>query len=166
MNWVSIGSDNGLPPIQRQAIIWSNAGLLSIKWTIRNKLKWNFNQNTKLFIHENASENIVCAKCQPFGLGLDVLRLQVPIHNLNQWWQLTMEEQNSMKFKKKKWAFFFLNMEMLSAKWQLYYSGIRVSIKDWMNQNRDVIKTCDLPLTHWGLVTPISDKDLGQHWLR
>ena len=24
-----------------------------------NKLKWNFNQNTKLFIHENASENIV-----------------------------------------------------------------------------------------------------------
>ena len=28
--------------------------------TLRNKLQWNFNQNTKLFIHENASENIVC----------------------------------------------------------------------------------------------------------
>ena len=25
-----------------------------------NKLKWHFNQNIKLFIHENASENIVC----------------------------------------------------------------------------------------------------------
>ena len=25
-----------------------------------NKLQWNFNQNTKLFIHENASEKIVC----------------------------------------------------------------------------------------------------------
>ena len=24
------------------------------------KLQWNFNQNTKLFIHGNASENIVC----------------------------------------------------------------------------------------------------------
>ena len=28
--------------------------------TPRNKLQWSFNQNTKLFIHENASENIVC----------------------------------------------------------------------------------------------------------
>ena len=27
-----------------------------------NKLQWNFNQNTTLFIHENASENIVCGK--------------------------------------------------------------------------------------------------------
>ena len=25
-----------------------------------NKLQWNFNQNTKLFIHEKASENIIC----------------------------------------------------------------------------------------------------------
>ena len=26
----------------------------------RNKLQWNFNQTTKFFIHENASETIVC----------------------------------------------------------------------------------------------------------
>ena len=31
-----------------------------VNWTVRNKLQWNFNQNIKLFIHENASENIVC----------------------------------------------------------------------------------------------------------
>ena len=31
-------------------------------WTIGNKLQWNFDQNTTLFIHENASENIVCAE--------------------------------------------------------------------------------------------------------
>ena len=30
MNWVNIGSDNGLTPIRCQAIIWTNAGLLSI----------------------------------------------------------------------------------------------------------------------------------------
>ena len=30
MNWVSISSDNGLAPIRRQAIILTNAGLLSI----------------------------------------------------------------------------------------------------------------------------------------
>ena len=28
-------------------------------WTLRNKLQWNFNQNSKIFIQENASENIV-----------------------------------------------------------------------------------------------------------
>ena len=29
-------------------------------WTLRSKLQLNFNQNTKLFIHENESENIIC----------------------------------------------------------------------------------------------------------
>ena len=31
MNWVSIGSDNGLSPFRRQTIIWTNAGLLFIR---------------------------------------------------------------------------------------------------------------------------------------
>ena len=31
-----------------------------VNWTLRNKHQWNLNQNTKLFIHQNASENIVC----------------------------------------------------------------------------------------------------------
>ena len=31
-----------------------------INWTFRNKVQWNFNQNTKLFIHKNAFENTVC----------------------------------------------------------------------------------------------------------
>ena len=30
------------------------------RFDLRNKLEWNVNQNTKLFIHKNASENIVC----------------------------------------------------------------------------------------------------------
>ena len=29
-------------------------------WTLRNKLQGNFNHNTKLFIHNNAHENVVC----------------------------------------------------------------------------------------------------------
>ena len=32
MNWVNIGSDNGLLPTQCQAITWTNAGLLSIRF--------------------------------------------------------------------------------------------------------------------------------------
>ena len=31
-----------------------------VNWTFSNKLQWNFNQTSKHFIHENASEYIVC----------------------------------------------------------------------------------------------------------
>ena len=31
-----------------------------IDWTIRNKLQWNFDQNSYIFIQENAFENVVC----------------------------------------------------------------------------------------------------------
>ena len=31
-----------------------------VNWTLRNKFQWNFHKNIKLFIHANASENIVC----------------------------------------------------------------------------------------------------------
>ena len=61
----SIGSDNGLSPIRRQAIIWTNAGLLSIGplGTIFGEKN---NQTTKLFIYENASENVVREKAAIF----------------------------------------------------------------------------------------------------
>ena len=69
---VIIGSDNGLSPIRRQAIIWSSAGLLSI-----GRMRTNFSEictkNTKNFIHENASENIVCEKAAIFSPGGDDL---------------------------------------------------------------------------------------------
>ena len=54
-----IGSDNGLAPTRRQAIIWTNAGLLSFArlGTIFSEI---CNQNKKIFIHKNPSENIVC----------------------------------------------------------------------------------------------------------
>ena len=44
-----------------------------INWTRRNKLQWNFNQNTKVFIHENASENIVCEMAAVLSWGRWVL---------------------------------------------------------------------------------------------
>ena len=40
--------------------LYPNLCWVNVNWTFRNKLQWNLNQNTKLFIHENASENIVC----------------------------------------------------------------------------------------------------------
>ena len=51
-----VASDNGLSPGRRQAIIWTYDGILSIG----NKLQWNLNQNSYIFIQENAFEKVVC----------------------------------------------------------------------------------------------------------
>ena len=53
-----IDSDNGLSPSRHQAIIRTNAGIFAI-WTVRNKLQWNFNRNSNIFIQEITFENIV-----------------------------------------------------------------------------------------------------------
>ena len=54
VNWVSIGSDNGLWSIRHQAIIWTNAGLLSIG-TIFSEISVKI----QIFHSQNAFENIV-----------------------------------------------------------------------------------------------------------
>ena len=43
----------------RLRVKWTNDDLLSIG-TIRNKLHWNLNKNTTIFIEESESENFVC----------------------------------------------------------------------------------------------------------
>ena len=63
-----ISSDDGLSPSRRQAIIWTNAGLL----LIGPKLQWNLNQISYIFIQENAFENVVW-KMPSICLGLNVL---------------------------------------------------------------------------------------------
>ena len=40
-----------------------------VNWTLRNKLRRNFYQNTKLFIHKNASENIISKKATNLSRG-------------------------------------------------------------------------------------------------
>ena len=57
-----IGSDNGLSPGRRQAIIWTNDGILFFSYfEIPNKFQWNLKRNSSIFIHENAFANVVCA---------------------------------------------------------------------------------------------------------
>ena len=53
-----ISSDNGLSPGRRQAIIWTNDGILLIG-PLGTKLQWNFNYNSNIFIHKNAFEDVV-----------------------------------------------------------------------------------------------------------
>ena len=55
---IIIGSDNGLSPDRRQAIIWNKWWNIVI-WTLGKKFQWNLNRNLYIFIQENAFENVV-----------------------------------------------------------------------------------------------------------
>ena len=69
----TIGSDNGLSPGRRQAIIWTNAGILLI-WPLGT----NFSEiliGIQTFSIKKMHLKMSSAKRRPFGLGLNVLRL-------------------------------------------------------------------------------------------
>ena len=70
---ISIGSDNGLSPGRRQAIIWTNAGLLLI-----GSLGTNFNEILIEILTVSFMKmrlKVSSAKRWPFCLGLNVLRV-------------------------------------------------------------------------------------------
>ena len=66
-----IGSDNGLSPGRRQAIIWTNAGILLIE-----PLGTNFSEiliGIQIFSFKKMRLKMPSAKWRPFCLGLNVL---------------------------------------------------------------------------------------------
>ena len=68
-----IGSDNGLSPGRRQAIIWTNAGIMLIR-----TLGTNFSEilsEIRAFLFKKMYLNMSSAKWRPFCLGLNVLTL-------------------------------------------------------------------------------------------
>ena len=72
-NLTIIGSDNGLSPARRQAIIWTNAGILFI-----GPLGTNFSEFlTKILTFSFKKKNLKVSsgKWHPFCLGLNVLTL-------------------------------------------------------------------------------------------
>ena len=77
------GSDNGLSPGRRQAIIWTNAGILLIgPWGT------NFSENLikiLTFSFMKMRLQVSSAKWQPFCHGLNVSS-SAPSHYLHQWW--------------------------------------------------------------------------------
>ena len=71
-NLTIIGSDNGLSPGRRQAIIWTNAGMLLI-----GPLGTNFSENLieiLTFSFTKMRLKLSSANWRPFCLGLNVLR--------------------------------------------------------------------------------------------
>ena len=74
-----IGSDNGLSPGRRQAIIWTNAGILSIR-----NLGTNFSEifsEIHAFSFKKMHWKMSSAKWRPLCLGLNVLKTY---HSLQQ----------------------------------------------------------------------------------
>ena len=70
-NRTNIGSDNGLLPVRRQAIIWTNAGILSI-----GTLGINFSEISIKILKVSLKKmrlKVSSAKWWPFCLGLNVL---------------------------------------------------------------------------------------------
>ena len=76
-----IGSDNGLSPGRRQAIIWTNAGILLI-----GPLGTNFSEisiKIQIFSFTKMRLKVSSTKWRPFCLGLNVLFYHdIPVHNL------------------------------------------------------------------------------------
>ena len=69
-----IGSDNGLSPGRRQAIIWTNDRILLMR-PLGTNFSEIFIRNSNIFIHENALENVVCQMAS-ICLGVNVLNSQ------------------------------------------------------------------------------------------
>ena len=71
-----VGSDNGLSPGRRQAIIWTNDGILLI-----GPLGTNFSEilfGIQTFSFNKMHLKMSSAKWRPFCLGLNVLNIQLP----------------------------------------------------------------------------------------
>ena len=70
-NVTIIGSDNGLSPDRRQAIIWNNDGIL-----LFGPVGWNFSEiliKIYTFSFKKINLRMALAKWRPFCLGLNVL---------------------------------------------------------------------------------------------
>ena len=70
-----IGSDNGLSPSRRQAIIWTNAGILLIQPSGTNISEILI--EIDVFSFKKMHLKMLSAKCRPFCLNLNVLILLV-----------------------------------------------------------------------------------------
>ena len=71
---------------------YQNHCCVIVSWALRNKLQRNFDQNTNVFIHENASENIVYEMaailsmfCSMFWWKVPSVTLPYPSWRVNVW---------------------------------------------------------------------------------
>ena len=81
-----------------------------VNWTLRNKLQWNFSQNSYIFIQEMHLKTS-SAKWRTFCLSLNVLNNDVKILHRRQWhlttftvaFQVTQEPNHFQKMSDQPW---------------------------------------------------------------
>ena len=117
-----IGSDNGLSPGRRQAIIWTNARILLI-----GPLGTNFNEisiEIQIISFRKMHLNMSSAKWRPFCLGLNELRLyavntsrlrQMVVILLTTFTNLFCWMKMHICWFKLHWSFFLVNKSPLLA---------------------------------------------------
>ena len=71
-NLTIINSDNGLSPGRRQAIIWTNAGILLLIGTLGTNLS-EILIEIQIFSFKKMGLKVSSAKWRPFCIGLNVL---------------------------------------------------------------------------------------------
>ena len=144
-----IGSGNGSSPQRRQAIIWTNAGILLI-----GPLGTNFNEiliEIQTFSLKKIRLKMSSAKCCSFRLGLNVLSQCTCFCFAKQ--EITVSSNPSLSSVDS-------DTHMSSPGISKPFSGA-----NWYTHVRyhDLIV---IWLTHCGLVIPQIVRDLDQHWIR
>ena len=147
-NLTIIGSDNGLAPGRRQAIIWTNAGILLI-----GSLGTNFSEiliEILKFSFKKMHLKISSAKWRPFCLGLNVLRLghgwvtpgllwiQLVIRTQNPFGLVNLRKSKSLKsltFLLPVWYRYFWGSENFSIT-QKGFSQEFSKLKTWCSMHR------------------------------
>ena len=145
VSWIiTQNSDNGLAP-NRQAIIWTNADL--IHWLIYAALV-NHSARTQ---HDKETPWNTLSHYWP-----------------SVWWSYIVHDEEICE------KYFHVTGPLCGESiWHMLPSQVGHTTSQW-NPMRNcstllcVEATCEVPWkwTHWGLVTPYGDRDLGQHWLR
>ena len=103
-----IGSDNGLSPGRRQAIIWTNVGIL-----LNGTLGIYFSEilsEIHTFSFKKMHLKMSSAKRRPFCLGLNVLTMHICVseqwHRRFRWWLVACSVSNQvLVFYEKKFSY-------------------------------------------------------------
>ena len=130
-----IGSDNGLSPDRRQAIIWTNVGLLLI-----GPLATNFSEiliEILIFSFKKIRLKVSSAKRRPFCLGLNVLITRT-IRNAHYVWWSSLESLI--------WPLGWIQMGVQSYNFTKIAATLVICMKKW-NTTGFVIFTC--PMFSW-----------------
>ena len=118
-----LGSDNGLSPGRRQAIIWTNAGML-FNWTLRT----NFSEilsEIHTFSFKQMRLKMSSGKWRPYCLGLNVLTL-VSLY------KCALKSGDSEGHLVQVQNCIFEGLSHYSNKWKVIQSTITFHKKSWL----------------------------------